>query len=180
MAQAARTLTAKDPGEKLAHRRLTVLELAQRLGNVSEACRRGGIDRTSRIITAGNPLQLGRLVVRALGKGAMPGGKDPHFFIGLPGAWDFRKTMSSSGGRLLDHRAERQGVGWVPLRQALELLDGRARIELAQLVRLQFGDAGDVGEHRLGEHATRLAGSRKERSISSLLSRVRSPSAFTL
>ena len=47
MAQAARKVTAKDPGEKLAHRRLTVLELAQRLGNVSEACRRGGIDRTS-------------------------------------------------------------------------------------------------------------------------------------
>ena len=47
MAQAARKLTAKDPGAKLAHRRLTVLELAERLGNVSEACRRGGIDRTS-------------------------------------------------------------------------------------------------------------------------------------
>jgi hypothetical protein len=38
---------SKDPVEKLAHRRLTVLELAERLGNVSEACRRGGIDRTS-------------------------------------------------------------------------------------------------------------------------------------
>jgi transposase InsO family protein len=47
MAQAARKLTAKDPAEKLAHRRLTVLELAERLGNVAEACRRGGIDRTS-------------------------------------------------------------------------------------------------------------------------------------
>ena len=47
MAQAARRLTAKDPAEKLAHRRLTVLELAERLGNVTEACRRGGIDRTS-------------------------------------------------------------------------------------------------------------------------------------
>ncbi len=47
MAQAARELTAKHPAEKLAHRRLTVLELAQRLGNVAEACRRGGIDRTS-------------------------------------------------------------------------------------------------------------------------------------
>jgi transposase len=47
MAQAARKLTAKDANEKLAHRRLTVLELAQRLGNVTEACRRGGIDRTS-------------------------------------------------------------------------------------------------------------------------------------
>jgi Winged helix-turn helix len=47
MAQAARRLTAKDPGEKPAHRRLTVLGLAERLGNVAEACRRGGIDRTS-------------------------------------------------------------------------------------------------------------------------------------
>ncbi len=47
MAQAARKLTAKDVNEKLAHRRLTVLELAERLGNVTEACRRGGIDRTS-------------------------------------------------------------------------------------------------------------------------------------
>jgi transposase InsO family protein len=47
MVQSARKVTAKDPGEKLAHRRLTVLELAERLGNVSEACRRGGIDRTS-------------------------------------------------------------------------------------------------------------------------------------
>jgi transposase InsO family protein len=47
MAQAARRVTAKDTNEKLAHRRLTVLELAERLGNVAEACRRGGIDRTS-------------------------------------------------------------------------------------------------------------------------------------
>ena len=47
MGQAARKVTAKDPGEKLAHRRMTVLELAERLGNVTEACRRGGIDRTS-------------------------------------------------------------------------------------------------------------------------------------
>jgi transposase InsO family protein len=47
MAQAARKVTTKDANEKLAHRRLTVLELAERLGNVAEACRRGGIDRTS-------------------------------------------------------------------------------------------------------------------------------------
>src|SRR3954452_15632377 len=47
MAQAVRKVTAKDATEKLAHRRLTVLELAERLGNVSEACRRGGINRTS-------------------------------------------------------------------------------------------------------------------------------------
>jgi transposase InsO family protein len=44
---AAKRVTAKDPREQLAHRRMTVLELAERLGNVSEACRRGGIDRTS-------------------------------------------------------------------------------------------------------------------------------------
>jgi transposase InsO family protein len=44
---AHKRVTAKDPGEKLAHRRMTVLELAERLGNVSEACRRGGLDRTS-------------------------------------------------------------------------------------------------------------------------------------
>jgi transposase-like protein len=47
MGQAARKVTAKDANEKLAHRRLTVLEPAERLGNVAEACRRGGIDRTS-------------------------------------------------------------------------------------------------------------------------------------
>src|SRR3712207_9476986 len=47
MAQAARRTTAEDTNEELAHRRLTVLELAERLGNVTEACRRGGIDRTS-------------------------------------------------------------------------------------------------------------------------------------
>jgi hypothetical protein len=40
-------VTAKDANEKLAHRRLTMLGLAERLGNVAEACRRGGIDRTS-------------------------------------------------------------------------------------------------------------------------------------
>ena len=33
--QAARRLTAKDTNEKLVHRRLTVLEPAERLGNVS-------------------------------------------------------------------------------------------------------------------------------------------------
>jgi hypothetical protein len=44
---AARRATTKDPSTKLAHRRMTVLELAERLGNVAEACRRGGIDRTS-------------------------------------------------------------------------------------------------------------------------------------
>jgi Helix-turn-helix domain len=47
MAQAARKLTAKDANEKLAHRRRTVLGLAERLGDATEARRRGGIDRTS-------------------------------------------------------------------------------------------------------------------------------------
>jgi ACT domain-containing protein len=32
--------------EKLAHQRLSVLELGEALGNVSEACRRRGISRT--------------------------------------------------------------------------------------------------------------------------------------
>ena len=40
-------VTAKDPATKLAHQRLTVLELAQALGNITEACRRHGMDRTS-------------------------------------------------------------------------------------------------------------------------------------
>ena len=47
MARTARKITAKDANEQRARRRLTVLELAEQLGNVSEACRRGGIDRTS-------------------------------------------------------------------------------------------------------------------------------------
>ena len=34
------------PEEKLARGRLSVLELAEALGNVSEACRRRGISRT--------------------------------------------------------------------------------------------------------------------------------------
>jgi transposase InsO family protein len=40
-------VTAKDPATKLAHRRLSVLELAQQLGSVSKACRQAGMDRTS-------------------------------------------------------------------------------------------------------------------------------------
>lgn len=43
MVQAARRVVAKDPNEKLAHRRMTVLELAERLNNVTEARRRRGI-----------------------------------------------------------------------------------------------------------------------------------------
>ena len=40
-------LTTKDPAEKLARKRYSVLELAKALGNISEACRRSGMDRTS-------------------------------------------------------------------------------------------------------------------------------------
>lgn len=43
----ASRVTAKDPATKLAHKRLSVLQLAESLGSVSEACRRGGMDRTS-------------------------------------------------------------------------------------------------------------------------------------
>lgn len=39
--------TEKDPALKLARQRFSVLEMAEALGNVSEACRRGGMDRTS-------------------------------------------------------------------------------------------------------------------------------------
>lgn len=38
---------AKDPKEKIARKRLSVLQLAENLGSVSEACRRSGMDRTS-------------------------------------------------------------------------------------------------------------------------------------
>ena len=37
----------RDAGSKLAEHRLSVLELARELGNVAEACRRRGLDRTS-------------------------------------------------------------------------------------------------------------------------------------
>ena len=37
----------RDPATKLAEQRLSVLELARELGNVAEACRRRGLDRTS-------------------------------------------------------------------------------------------------------------------------------------
>lgn len=40
-------ITTKDPMLKIAHQRLSVLQLAEALGNVSEACRRSGMDRTS-------------------------------------------------------------------------------------------------------------------------------------
>lgn len=37
----------KDAATKVARQRMSVLEMAEALGNVSEACRRGGMDRTS-------------------------------------------------------------------------------------------------------------------------------------
>ena len=37
----------RDPETKLAQHRLSVLELAKELGNVAEACRQRGLDRTS-------------------------------------------------------------------------------------------------------------------------------------
>jgi transposase InsO family protein len=39
--------TEKDASIKLARRRMNVIEMAEALGNISEACRRGGMDRTS-------------------------------------------------------------------------------------------------------------------------------------
>lgn len=46
MAQAQK-IVSKDPSEKLAHKRLSVLQLAEALGSVTEACKHGGMDRTS-------------------------------------------------------------------------------------------------------------------------------------
>jgi len=37
----------RDAASKLAEHRLSVLELAKELGNVAEACRRRGLDRTN-------------------------------------------------------------------------------------------------------------------------------------
>ena len=37
----------KDASAKVARQRLSVLEMAETLGNISEACRRGRMDRTS-------------------------------------------------------------------------------------------------------------------------------------
>jgi len=47
MSKVTERVTAKDPAVKLAHKRLSVLELAQELGSVSKACRQAGMDRTS-------------------------------------------------------------------------------------------------------------------------------------
>lgn len=43
----ARLPQKRDAGTKLAQQRLSVLELAKELGNVAEACRQRGLDRTS-------------------------------------------------------------------------------------------------------------------------------------
>ncbi len=40
-------VVTKDPAMKVAQHRLNVLELAEALGNVSTACKRMGMDRTS-------------------------------------------------------------------------------------------------------------------------------------
>jgi transposase-like protein len=40
-------ITERDTSIKLARRRMNVIEVAEALGNISEACRRGGMDRTS-------------------------------------------------------------------------------------------------------------------------------------
>ena len=40
-------IVTKDPAAKIAHKRLSVLQLAETLGNITEACRRGGMDRNS-------------------------------------------------------------------------------------------------------------------------------------
>lgn len=39
-------IVEKDATVKVARERLSVLEMAETLGNISEACRRGGIDQT--------------------------------------------------------------------------------------------------------------------------------------
>ena len=38
-------VTAKDPVVKLAHKRLSILELVQELGSVSKACKQADMDR---------------------------------------------------------------------------------------------------------------------------------------
>ncbi|RBI82080.1 IS481 family transposase, partial [Rhodosalinus halophilus] len=43
----ARKGAARDAASKVAQQRLSVLELARELGNVAEACRQRGMDRTS-------------------------------------------------------------------------------------------------------------------------------------
>ena len=40
-------ITEKDATIKVARKRMNVLEMEETLGNISEACRRGGMDRTS-------------------------------------------------------------------------------------------------------------------------------------
>ena len=47
MQQTVTRMTAKNAAEKVARKWLSAIELAQALGNVAEACRRSGVDRTS-------------------------------------------------------------------------------------------------------------------------------------
>jgi hypothetical protein len=47
MQQTLTRVTTKNAAEKVARKRLSAIELAQTLGNVAEACRRSGVDRTS-------------------------------------------------------------------------------------------------------------------------------------
>ena len=47
MNKLSQKMTTKNPVEKIARKRLSVLQLAESLSNVTEACRRGGMDRTS-------------------------------------------------------------------------------------------------------------------------------------
>jgi transposase InsO family protein len=47
MSTSTTKVTTKDPAIKLAQKRMTVLQLAKSLGNITEACRRSGMDRTS-------------------------------------------------------------------------------------------------------------------------------------
>ena len=42
----AKTAAPRDAASKVAQQRLSVLELARELGNVAEACRQRGMDRT--------------------------------------------------------------------------------------------------------------------------------------
>ena len=72
MAQTARRMVAKDPVEKLAHRRMTVLELAGRLGNVTEAGkpRTNANDAKKQLNSIAWPMTISssRLVLRTLPK----------------------------------------------------------------------------------------------------------------
>jgi hypothetical protein len=52
----------RDAATKVARQRLSVLELAARLGNAAEACRRRGMDRTASTSGAGASRRTGWMV----------------------------------------------------------------------------------------------------------------------